>query len=218
MSYGPSVPAEFIGRARAFRARVGAEDAAVGQTILKIMRPLERRRKRSATFRPEQLIDAERQFRQLPSAGRLALKIERDKRSLRIEEFRVAAGQFRFCSWTDGATDADIGVVKVNLSAVPWGPVGATGNIVASVSLHALARRFQRGFNTSDEAILSELRELAVRHVAIAAALADFSVACDGGSWVGEVAKIDVAEVSCPVLAIRTFTPAGAPTREAHFG
>jgi hypothetical protein len=39
-----SVPFEFVGRARAFRARVGAEDDAIGQAVLQIMAPLTRRR------------------------------------------------------------------------------------------------------------------------------------------------------------------------------
>ena len=210
---GPSVPAEFVGKARAFRARIGAEDAVVGQTIQRIVAPLEARRRRKATFRAEQLIDAERAFRRVPAAGRLTLNIERDKHGLRIEEFRAAAGDFRFCSWADGATDPDVGVVKVVLQATSWGAVGATSNIVASVSLHALARRFQRGFNISDEAILGELRGLALRHAEIIEALGEFSIACDGGSWVGEVAKAEIAGVSVAMLAVRTFTPTGAPVR-----
>ena len=93
-------------------------------------------------------------------------------------------------------------IVRVVLEATAWGAVGATANIVASISLHALARRFQRGFDTTDGAILVELRELAMRHAAIGVSL------CDGGSWVGEVARTEVAQVSCPVLAVRTFAQA----------
>jgi hypothetical protein len=212
------VPPEFLGRARAFRARIGADDAAVGMAINRITAPLLARRRRKATFRPETLIDAERQFQfQVPAGARLTLKVERDRHGLRIEEFRVAAGEFRFCSWEDDAADADPGVVRVVLEATGWGAVGATANIVASVSLHALARRYQRGFDTSDAAILAELRELAMRHAAIVEAQGDFSMAFDGGSWVGEVARTEVAQVSCPVLAVRTFAPAGAPVRGTVF-
>lgn len=93
------VPFEFTGLARLFRDRVGAEDDSIGRAVMQIMAPLTRRRARSKTFRPADLIDAERQFRQLPSAGRLSLKIDRDKHGLRIEELRCASGRVRFCSW-----------------------------------------------------------------------------------------------------------------------
>lgn len=114
-------------------------------------------------------------------------------------------------------TDPDVGIVRVVLEAKSWGYVGATANIIASISLHALARRYQRGFDTTDSAILSELRELALRHAGIVEALGDFAVAGDGGAWCGEVASTQVAEVVVPVLAIRTFTPAGAPVRGLGF-
>jgi hypothetical protein len=134
------VPAQFVGLARAFRARVGADDALVGQTVNAIAAPLIARRKRKPTFRPETLIDAERQFRRLPSAGRLMLKVERGKSGLRIEEHRIAAGQFCFCRWDDDARDADIGIVKVILEATEWGPVGATAKrcvISSLITSHA---------------------------------------------------------------------------------
>ena len=58
MISGPGIPAESVGKARVFRARFRAEDAAVGQTIQHIMEPpLRTRRRRSATFRPETLIE-----------------------------------------------------------------------------------------------------------------------------------------------------------------
>jgi hypothetical protein len=54
---------------------------------------------------------------------------------------------------------------------------------------------------------------MALRHAGIIESWGDFSIACDGGSWVGEVAKVENAGGSAPMLAIRTFTPAGAPVR-----
>ena len=95
MISGPGVPAEFVGKARVFRARVGAEDAAVGQTIQHIMEPpLRTRRRRSATFRPETLIDAERQFRLLPSAGRLRTVARRTSGSSEVSHrWTVADGK-----------------------------------------------------------------------------------------------------------------------------
>jgi hypothetical protein len=205
---------EFLGKARMFRDRVGAEDDAIGRAVMRIMAPLGRRRARSKTFRPADLIDAERQFQQLPSAGRLALQVDRDKHGLRIEELRVAAGRVRFCSWAGDAADQDIGIMRISLEAVLWGPAFVSGDLIASLSLHALGRRYQRGFNTSDAAILSELRAMALCHADIIQTLGDFAIAGDGGMWVGEVGLRD----SMPVMAIRSFTPAGAPVTGVAFG
>jgi hypothetical protein len=165
------VPSEFVGRARALRARIGAEDDAVGPAISGVMLPLEARRRKSAIFRQDQLIDAARAYRQIPSAGRLSLKIGRDKTGLRIEEYRAAAGVVRFVEWDDGAFDSDIGVVRVELTAVSWGRCCVSGGIVVSMSLHALSRRMQRGFDTSDAAIMSELRQIAAMYPTIVESL-----------------------------------------------
>jgi hypothetical protein len=210
---GPSVPAEYTGLARAFRARVGAEDDGVGRAVLQIMAPLARRRLKSRTFRPADLIDSERAFRALPSAGRLALTIERDKHGLRIEELRCASGQIRFCSWADGSSDADVGIMRIELRAKSWGPAFVSGELIASLCLHALGRRYQRGFRTDDETILSELKQIALCQPDIVEAMGDFSIAGDGGSWVGEVGQRD----AMPVMAIRSFVPPGAPVSGTAF-
>jgi hypothetical protein len=178
------------------------------------MAPLEVRRRKSAIFRQDQLIDAERAYRQIPAAGRLALNVARDRQGLRIEEYRAAAGQVRFCGWSDAAAmDADVGIVRVELTAVSWGRCCVSGGIVVSVGLHAVARRMQRGFRTDDETILSELRQIAAMYPTIVESLGDFSVPGDGGLWVGEVGR----NGSAPLLAIRSFTPAGAPVTGVSF-
>jgi hypothetical protein len=178
------------------------------------MRPLQARRRRSKTFRPADLIDAERQFRALPSAGRLPLKIERDKHGLKIQELRCAAGKIRFAEWANDASDPDIGIMRIELTAVSWGPAFVAGDLIASLSLHALARRYQRGFDTSDAAILSELRAMAMCHADIVETLGDFAIAGDGGCWVGEVGLRD----GMPVMAIRSFKPAGAQVSGVAYG
>jgi hypothetical protein len=199
-------PFEFLGKARMFRDRVGAEDDGVGRAVLAIMAPLARRRLKSRIFRPGDLIDAERQFRNLPSAGRLSLKIERDKHGLRIEELRCAAGKIRFAEWANDASDLDIGIMRIELTAVSWGPAFVGGDLVASLSLHALARRYQRGFNTSDETILLELKALAMCHADVVQTPGDFAIGGSGGNWVGAIGLRD----GMPVMAVRSFKPGDA--------
>jgi hypothetical protein len=209
----PSVSAEYAGKARLLRARIGAEDDAVGRSVMAIMAPLARRRQKSRTFRSADLVDAERQFRALPSAGRLSLKIDRTKTGLRIEELRCAAGKIRFAEWSSGAADPDIGIMRIALEATSWGPAFVAGDLIASLSLHALARRFQRGFRTDDESILSELRSMALCHADIVETPGQFAIAGDGGTWVGEIGLRD----GMRVMAIRSFKPAGAAVTGTAF-
>jgi hypothetical protein len=181
---------------------------------MEIMAPLARRRLKSRIFRPGDLIDAERQFRALPSAGRLSLRIDRDKHGLKIEELRCAAGKIRFAEWAGDAADPDIGVMKIELQAVSWGQCFVAGDLVASLSLHALGRRFQRGFRTDDESILSEFRSMARCHPDIIQTPGDFSIPGDGGLWVGEIGLRD----AMPVMAIRSFKPGGAAVTGTAYG
>ena len=204
---------EFLGKARMFRDRVGAEDDAIGRAVMRIMAPLARRRARSKTFRPGDLIDAERQFRQLPSAGRLSLKVERSKTGLKITELRCASGKIRFAEWQNGATDPDVGIMKIDLQAISWGAAFVSGDLVASLSLHALARRYQRGFRTDDETIMAELKALAMLHDDIIQTPGEFSIGGNGGNWVGEVGLRD----GMRVLAVRSFKPAGASVTGTAF-
>lgn len=209
----PGVPFEFLGRARAFRSRVGAEDHSVGRAVMRIMAPLQARRRRSKTYRPDDLIDADRQYRMLPDAGRLSLSVERTKTGLRIEELRCASGKIRFAEWQNGATDPDVGIMRITLEAVSWGPAFVAGDLVASLSLHALGRRYQRGFDTSDVTVLAELKTLALCHGDIVETPGEFAIAGDGGTWVGEVGLRD----GMRVLAVRSFKPAGAAVSGTAF-
>jgi hypothetical protein len=150
----------------------------------------------------------------LPSAGRLALTIERDKTGLRIEELRVAAGKIRFVAWEDGGSEVDVGIVRIELQAVSWKPAFVVGDLIASLSLHALGRRYQRGFDTSDAAILAEMRTIALCQPDIVEANGAFSIPGNGGSWVGEVGQRD----AMPMLAIRSFVPPGASVPGVAYG
>jgi hypothetical protein len=210
----PGVPFEFVGRARAFRARVGAEDDGVGRAVMRIMAPLARRRLKSRIFRPGDLIDAERQFRNLPSTGRLALQVGRDKHGLKIQELRCASGKIRFAEWANDASDPDIGIMRIALEATSWGPAFVAGDLIASLSLHALGRRFQRGFDTSDAAILSELRAMALCHADIVETPGDFAIGGSGGNWVGTLGQRD----GMRVLAIRSFKPGDAAVTGTAYG
>ena len=178
------VGAEFTGRARQFRAAIDGEDARIPGIVAAIMRPLKARFERGKrTHREARLIDAARAWRrQIPTQGRLDLAVERDKTVLKIREWRVSAGTFRFCAWPDKGREPDIGIVSLTLDVGPGLLVSATQEL-ASISLHALGRWHQRSFNVGDDALRCDLLAIAREHAGILAGeWSDFRIAAAQGT------------------------------------
>lgn len=201
------VGAEFTGRARQFRAAIDAEDTRLPGIVTTIMRPLKARFERGKrTHREARLIDAARAWRrQIPTQGRLDLKVERDKATLKIREWRASAGTFRFCAWPDKSREPDIGIVSLMLDIGP-GHLECRTEELASISLHAIARWQQRSFNVVDDALRADLLAIAREHTGILAGeWSDFRIAAAQGEWVGGVVRMERDGVSKPLLSIRSF-------------
>jgi hypothetical protein len=69
--------------------------------------------------------------------------------------------------------------------------------LLADVGLHALARRYERGTDRHDTAVLSDLALLAHAHESAVALGSAFTIA----GWRGEVCLV----AGAPVLCVRTF-------------
>jgi hypothetical protein len=91
---GSPPPAEYVGKARVFRATIDAEDASVGDLMRDIVAPLQARlRTGKRTQRLYALITAARRWRtEVGTAGRLHLDIQLGKGELRLTEWRCTAG------------------------------------------------------------------------------------------------------------------------------
>jgi hypothetical protein len=203
------VPREFIGRARDLLKRLGEADARIEPAVRAVMMPLLRRLDRRPVLRRDMLIDAERRWRNLvPAFGRLAMEVDGENlRSPCFIELRVVRGVSRRATWPDEGQEPG---VLVGWHAVEFDERAMASWFVslASVSLHALARRYQRGWDTSDTAIFAELAVLA-HDFRQAVALPRFAVAVPGGAWVGE--PMNAGESM--VLAVRTFYDADSGAR-----
>jgi hypothetical protein len=157
--------------------------------------------------RREHLVDAARAWRStLPAAGRLELSIERQPKSLTIAEMRVGASDFRAPWWERGAIEPGVLVQGIRLVVAPKRFDFAILPL-ACVSLHALARRLQRG-SMAEESLMIELRALG--HAAAAPDLCPGAevivpVDDDGGRWVGVVAEVMMKSGRHHVLSLRTF-------------
>ena len=202
------VPVEVMRQARYFRDGLMSVSLDCGGKMNAIVAPLLARWRRSPIPRPETLLDAARAWRALPEFGRLDLTITTGKRALCVQELRVSASDFRARDWT--VDEPGLSVLGVVLEVAAHRCVFDILSL-ATVSLHALARRYQRGFAITDAAIMHDLHMLAKAHAELGSADAatEFEVVVPGGGrWVGNL--IDVTNtnggnsVDC-VAAARTY-------------
>jgi hypothetical protein len=78
---------------------------------------------------------------------------------------------------------------------------------IAALGIHALARRYQRGFDNTDHAIKTDIAELALNTSRLLGAESQtFAISCPSGQWVG---AIETASLSSGhdqrLLNVRSF-------------
>ena len=142
-------------------------------------------------------------WRKLPAAGRLGpLTIALDTTGLRIEEIRLYAGRIAIGrqSWSDYEDVVDIRRVRLDLTQSH-----CAGDIVllATVGLHALTRRCERGTTSGLTPILADLQTLGEAYAKVLQGPNSFRVPVSGGGhWRGVVMR---SPDSRPSLTVRTF-------------
>ena len=186
----PVVPAEFVGLARQFRARVEAGDDDTSALIDAIALPLARRRARHPTPRREHLAGAVRRWRQdLAGICRLALTIEHHGTCLALVEIRASASRYGRTNW--GTSEPGVALLRLEWRVRP-GDFHIDNISLAAVSLHGLGRRLQKGWDVTDAAILDDLLALAVQAPTLTQQPigTEFSVLCRDGVWAGHVSEV----------------------------
>jgi hypothetical protein len=200
-----SVPPEFAGQARDFRNRILACDNRVGPAIDAITgyaRDVVRRR---YTYRPEHLKHLERAWRlTIPAMGRLAFASQRTKDSLLIDDTRICSSTFHKGVWQNDFGEHSLALI-VYSGRFTRGHIDIESVPLSAISLHALARRFQRSFDSSDQAVLRDLLVLSSN----AEELLNTTTFCQpagDGAWHGECVAVATTErISQRILATRTF-------------
>jgi hypothetical protein len=196
---GQRLPTEFLGRARAFRSAVAATDAVATRAIDRITEPLRARFQRHPVPRWDALREAARLWREtVPAAARLGLEIEVERKRLRIDELRVTAADFRLDGWDE--IERGVSIILLGLIVAPR-QLSLGSPTLAYVSLHALGRRFQRGWATGDAAVLADLSVLA----AAPPGDGEFSVQVAGGAWVGMAGPVRLDGREERTLVVRSF-------------
>jgi hypothetical protein len=196
------VPAEFVGKARVFRSRMIAATTRVGMQMNAISQySFGLYKRRNAAPRPEHLVAIEQQWRSISPAGCLRLTVRRDKRSMSIEDTRIAATTSKNAQWGD-ASEKSICLVESSL-ALTKRHAETTATTLAAVSLHALGRWYQRAFTTNDIAMMLDLALVVKAVPTLDPNVIDVDLPSEnGGSWRGAIVETLNGK---NVINLRTF-------------
>jgi hypothetical protein len=198
-----AIPREHLGRARAWRNELKAEDETAANRCIGIAESIRARLARGSVPKREALNEAARAWRDdVPSFGRLKLEIEAANRRLVIRELRMGAAHHAEGGWISPEEAIVIFVVGFY--------IGRQGfkffqELIAAVSLHALARRFERGIDNTDAAIRADL--IALAGAAVNSAIGpsgQFQISVADGAWGGRMHRVNADTV---IQSVRTFLP-----------
>ncbi len=142
----------------------------------------------------------------LPGYTLLDQTVHRDKKRLIITEHRLLANKMTVLPTVSCVDEPGVVIVRGKLELLQdstrWDPV-----VIATASLHCLARRYMRGFDCDDPSIIADLAALVEVVPNLIARGGDFRVSVpSGGEIAGEVAWLR-APGDRNVLAVhcRTF-------------
>jgi hypothetical protein len=220
----PAVSPEFTGMARSFLIEAEKSFLSLKAELEPIRYEMAKRLARRTQIRGEHIDEFERILNtpRFCSLSRHPLNRDRGSRKLRGFCGLVGKTQAWKQSWTSKEVVAELGVLWVDIRPHK---MLITPTSVASVSLHALSRRMQRGFSTDREAVVDDLRTIVLQADAVYETLYhrvsqpdfvqreptidwQFAIKCRDGAWFGHVHNnrhSDKDETTNVELAVRTF-------------
>ena len=183
--------AEAVGRVRALRQKIDAEDAIYVAAAERLLAPVRERFRRhpQRNFRPEMLAALEKSWHALPSTYRLSCHAELSKDSLIITDVAISAANLECAQWDD--REPAFVIASTNL-AVRRGTFHVDCVVTCVVSLHAAARRLEPGINTtSNDDLLDDIGLLAEHDATeMIPEGQGFSAHTAGGSWSGRCIRL----------------------------
>jgi hypothetical protein len=202
------VPAEFRGAARVLHQRLRETDNLV-EVTLRAMLPLKERLRRHPfkPLRENTLIDAKRTWlKEMPAFGSLAriAKIE-DRWQPKFYELRLGASRFGREEWTD-PTD---GILVILIGAtVKHGYLSVRAVVLATVSAHALGRRYERG-RRDEASVFDDLATLAFKYPELIEMTDHWNCPAGDGTWTGYAVRAgDDAALNVSTFLADTMTTA----------
>jgi hypothetical protein len=188
------VPVEFIGRARQLRRDLIAATTASRLSMVSLLAPLRRGISRRGSMRQEEIAGALRLWKLAPAPrNRVSLSIQMRGDVATIEEMFIVSSDLQRPGW--GIEEWEPGLV-VSSASIRLAPrkVEMVDRDLAALSLHSIARRFQRGANAadrSDAAVMADLSALAGCDPDTMAPGARLVWPAGRGRWVGETVAVD---------------------------
>lgn len=156
------VPMEYIGRARAFRARIidadkEFQERAEGPIHQKFCARLATR----PTLRKPETLDLFRQWQTTstfahPPFKHSYAKLHYTKRRVEIFDFRLVAVDERNIEWDEDERESGIHLITVRMIA-QTGSVHTETKPICSFSLHAMARYYQKAFRATDNGLIGAI-------------------------------------------------------------
>ena len=234
------IPSEYLGKARSFRNKIIAADREFVAMHTRVFNELERRIQHKPSFRASTCTDLLRAWRACRPFGYLpdlVADLDFSKHQITIRDLRLIASMERNADWKEGYLEDSIAVTEFRLvgksKKTPEGALCSLRwhlNMVASFSLHALARYYQRAIRPSDDALISSMYATTLAPPSIMRKDRDdmfmpFAIPFEAaeGHWFGEVKLMHPIEpeeqgipAEQPTLCIRTFHegPPGPPDDE----
>jgi len=149
------VPSEHVGRARLLRDRTAAAHTKWADAAERLTAPLRPRGDFSPTFTKQSLSVMAARWKSLPEFGRLRCVARNDGARLQILETRIVPFRVVMADWAkeELSIAVTLQVVEMRIPAA----FAATTKLIAVIGLHALARRYERGEDRRDVAVLRDL-------------------------------------------------------------
>jgi len=140
----------YVGLARAFRGRIEAAVTVAIKIVRDTSQQLIARQRRHPVQRRDTLASIARAWGdKVPAFGRAN------------QEIRLEGKE---ADWDEDAREPGLSVVRITLAIAPHEKLALGMHTLCAASLHALARRYQRGRPTTDDAIIADLHALAAAH------------------------------------------------------
>jgi hypothetical protein len=203
-----TVPREYVGQARLFCVRIEAAAKIASAAVQQIGADARAIVQHRSSWRAEHFPGFERQWRQtLPDEGRIGLAIERNKRELTIAEVRLSPSRYEDVRWSQPFLQHSLGLMLCTFRLTTPAAFEIRRQAIAIIGIHAIGRRYQRGFDNTDRAIQTDISELAVNGPQLLGADSPaFSIPCLSGIWVGAIEPVSVSGSSDQrLLNVRSF-------------